>query len=142
MRCNYCEWRCELDERRSGVCKMYVADQGTITERFPYRWSSCGTSRIESIPLYHVYPGSRSLAIGTAGCNFSCKYCSNAYIAKEDPALVQGVMTDYDPKQLITMARKLGESGTQCPTCHREIRLLVERGAPIRQGGIHEHSHR
>ncbi len=108
MRCNFCEWRCELSGGRYGVCRMYFEDHGAVRERFPHRWSSCGTSRIESIPLYHVYPGSRSLVIGTAGCNFNCKYCSNAFIAKEDPVGVQDSMSDYDPAELVAMARKLG----------------------------------
>lgn len=67
MHCNYREWRCELSGGKLGVCGAYVENSGVINERFPHKWSSCGTSRIESIPLYHVYPGSRSLVSGTAG---------------------------------------------------------------------------
>jgi len=106
MRCNYCEWRCELNGSQFGVCRAYREANGTIVERFPYAWSSCGTSRIESVPLYHVYPGSRSLVIGTAGCNFDCNYCSNAFIAKEDPLCVRPTMMDFNPRQLVEMAGK------------------------------------
>lgn len=108
MRCSFCEWRCELSESRFGVCGSYKEDQGLIVERFPHMWSSCGTSRIESIPLYHVYPGSRSLVIGTAGCNFNCKYCSNAFIAKGDPLRALPTMNNLNPRELVAMARKLG----------------------------------
>ncbi len=108
MRCNYCEWRCELSGSKFGVCRSYREANGTIVERFPHAWSSCGTSRIESVPLYHVYPGSRSLVIGTAGCNFDCKYCSNAFIAKGDPLRVRPTMVDFKPRQLVEMAGKLG----------------------------------
>lgn len=108
MRCNYCEWRCDLSGDRFGVCGSYEEDQGKIVERFPHMWSSCGASRIESIPLYHVYPGSRSLVIGTAGCNFNCKYCSNAFIAKGDPTRAQAAMNSLAPRELVAMAGKLG----------------------------------
>lgn len=108
MRCYYCERRCELKNGRLGACRAYKEEGGAIVERFPHAWSSCGTSRIESVPLYHVYPGSRSLVIGSAGCNFSCTYCSNAFIAREDPALMRTAMTVLDPRQLVEAALKFG----------------------------------
>ena len=108
MNCNYCERRCFISEGATGFCRMYTADKNGIRELYTNRWSAFGTSRIESIPFYHAYPGSRSLVIGTSGCNFSCKYCSNAFIAKEDPAKVQDIMTELLPEEILNMAKKLG----------------------------------
>ena len=108
MRCFYCERRCELKDGSYGRCRAYKEEDGKVVERFPHAWSSCGTSRIESVPLYHAYPGSRSLVIGTAGCNFDCRYCSNAFIAKEDPERWQGAMIRLEPRQLVEAALKLG----------------------------------
>ncbi len=108
MRCRYCEWRCELGDEKYGVCKMYHEKGGEIMERFPFRWSHYGTSRIESVSFYHVYPGSRTMTIGTAGCNFDCKYCINAFIAKKDPAEAQGNMFHLEADSLVRMALKLG----------------------------------
>jgi pyruvate-formate lyase-activating enzyme len=48
------------------------------------------------------------MIIGTSSCNLSCRYCSNAYIAKEDPEKIQDGMYDFSPQELIQMARKLG----------------------------------
>ncbi|OPY64253.1 MAG: molybdenum cofactor biosynthesis protein A [Syntrophorhabdaceae bacterium PtaU1.Bin034] len=107
MRCDYCERRCQIRPGKTGFCRMYTADEGGIKERFPHRWSSYGASRMESIPFYHAYPGSRSLIIGTSSCNFRCRYCSNAHIAKEDPALLQGRMFHLSPGEVVGMARKL-----------------------------------
>jgi len=86
---------------------MYAVSEGAIKERFPHRWSSCGASRLESIPFYHAYPGSRCLAIGTLSCNFRCKYCSNAFVAKEDPAIQQELLYNLSPRELVNMAKKL-----------------------------------
>jgi pyruvate formate lyase activating enzyme len=107
MRCNYCERKCRIVSGRTGFCRMYTWHDGKVSERFPHHFSSCGTSRIESFPFYHVDPGSRSMAIGTASCNFQCRYCSNAYIAKEDPEILQSRMYHMPPEKLIDMARKL-----------------------------------
>lgn len=86
---------------------MYVGNENGIGERFPHRWSFCGVSLIESMPFYHAYPGGRCLSIGTTGCNFRCKYCSNASIAKEDPAVQQDRAYHLEPHELIGMMRKL-----------------------------------
>jgi pyruvate-formate lyase-activating enzyme/ribosomal protein L37E len=48
------------------------------------------------------------MTIGTAGCNFDCRYCVNAYIAKEDPASLQETMHTFTPGELVRMAQKLG----------------------------------
>jgi len=108
MQCNYCEWRCELNKEKYGVCQMYYAENGIIKERFPNRWSTCNISKIESLPFYHAWPGSRSMVIGTAGCNFSCRYCSNSFIAREDPQKQQAGMFEFTPEELVNMARKQG----------------------------------
>lgn len=108
MRCHFCEWRCELGAEKLGVCKMYFTDGVSIKERFPNRWCSFGVAEIESIPFYHVFPGSRCMTIGTSSCNFDCKYCSNAFIAKQDPAEMQQDMVDLSPRELVRTAQKLG----------------------------------
>lgn len=89
MICPYCEQRCEIEEDRSGICGMYhVKDRG-VSERFPHHWSSYFVGHIESLPFFHAYPGARCLILGTAGCNASCRYCSNAYIARTNPTSVE-----------------------------------------------------
>ncbi|MEN6318404.1 MAG: radical SAM protein [Syntrophaceae bacterium] len=107
MRCNYCERQCQIKHGETGFCRMYIRDENGIRERFPHRWSFCGTSRMESMPFYHAYPGNRCLSIGTTGCNFRCRYCSNASIAKEDPEIQQDRAYHLAPRELVGMTRKL-----------------------------------
>jgi len=106
MKCSFCEWRCELGAQSYGVCQMYYEDQGKIKERFPGRWSY-SVSRVEALPFYHAYPNSRSFTIGTSSCNFNCRYCSNAYIARRDPATLEENTYTMSVEDLVRMARKL-----------------------------------
>jgi pyruvate formate lyase activating enzyme len=106
MECSFCEWRCELGPQSYGVCRMYYEEHGEIKERFPNRWSY-SVSRVESLPFYHAYPGSRSLTVGTSSCNFKCRYCSNSYIACKDPAELAENTYDMTPEELVRMAQKL-----------------------------------
>lgn len=108
MKCNFCEWHCELDDNRTGFCKMYHLVNGEITERFPARWSTTSVSRVESVPFYHAYPGAKSLVIGTAGCNFRCRYCSNGFVACQDPETIQERMVQLTPEKLVQLAQKIG----------------------------------
>lgn len=107
MKCNYCEHRCDLTKGKS-FCGMYRENKGQVVEIYPDKWCTYSASRVESVPFYHAYPGSRSMIIGTAGCNFRCKYCSNAFIACRNPADIQDVMYGFTPEKLVKMAQKLG----------------------------------
>lgn len=138
MQCSYCERRCRLESGNYGFCRMYEAVDGVVRERFPHKWCSYSVSRVETIPFYHAYPGSRCLAIGTASCNVDCRYCSNSYVAKEDPAILQDIMLDIPPAKLVQLAQKHGcHSIVFCvnePTV--SIPSLLELGAAARTAGL------
>jgi pyruvate formate lyase activating enzyme len=47
--------------------------------------SSLSANPIEKKPLYHFYPGSRALTVGSWSCNFGCPWCQNWEISKSPP---------------------------------------------------------
>ncbi len=106
MICSYCEWKCNLEYGGIGICGMYCESGGKIKERFPNRYSTYRAVHIESVPFFHVYPGSRSLLIGGVSCNLGCYYCSNSYIAKNSPEKVY--MFELKPSRIIEIAKKTG----------------------------------
>jgi pyruvate formate lyase activating enzyme len=108
MLCPYCERKCRLDGDAYGFCRMYESADGAVRERFPDRWCAYSISRVESIPFYHAYPGGRCMVVGTAGCNLDCRYCSNAYAAKEDPASLTDILLRLTPEALVGLAEKHG----------------------------------
>lgn len=108
MECPYCERRCRLGPDSTGYCRMYWAGDGRVEERFPDMWCAYGVSRVETVPFYHAWPGARCLVVGTAGCNFDCRYCSNAEVVKVDPAGLQDIMLALSAEALVDKARKHG----------------------------------
>jgi len=60
---------------------------------------------IEKKPLFHFLPGTRSLSIAAAGCNFQCEFCQNWQIsqAPRDGPVVGGEAVS--PRQIVTAAR-------------------------------------
>jgi pyruvate-formate lyase-activating enzyme len=119
---------------------MYEAVDGTVRERYPDRWCPYSVSRMESIPFYHAYPGGRCMVVGTAGCNLDCRYCSNSYAAKEDPAALADIMLELSPETLVGLARKQGchaivfainEPTVSLPTLLRVSKAAKAAGLPM-----------
>lgn len=106
MRCSFCERRCDLSDDFHGFCQMYKVEEDRVVERYPFRWSGYQSSDIEMIPFYHAYPGTKSLVVGTMGCNLDCKYCLNSHIAKKQ--VEESRLYALTPEQILKAARLAG----------------------------------
>lgn len=138
MKCNYCEWRCDLTEGQVGICKMYQEIDGEIKEKHPNKYTTYMAVHIESVPFFHAYPGSRTLLIGSSGCNFNCHYCSNAHVAKGSPEEL--FMFEISPDKIIQIAQKTGchnivfgvnEVTMSLPTMVEVARLAKAENIPL-----------
>src|SRR5437899_2404481 len=84
IRCMACARRCLLHENSLGYCtaianwggKLYSTIYGVIAE--------ASVTPIESRPVFHYRPGSRTLALGSLGCNLRCAFCQNWEVAFRD----------------------------------------------------------
>ncbi len=89
IKCMLCPHECIISPEKRGICRGRVNYQGVlITENYE-QVSSLGIDPIEKKPLYHFYPGSRILSVGTYGCNFTCSFCQNWEISQQEPRLRQ-----------------------------------------------------
>lgn len=87
VECRLCPHNCKLKENAVGICRarenvggvLYTLNYGLI--------SSIALDPVEKKPLYHFYPGTYILSVGTFGCNFKCSFCQNWEIAHDDPDL-------------------------------------------------------
>ena len=125
MQCNYCERRCQLEDGGSGVCGSYILENGVIKELRPHQWSTLNVVHIESLPFYHAYPGSRTLMIGSSGCNFDCSYCSNAFIARETSS--RHYLFQLKPEEVVRKACQAG--------CHNIVFALNEPTVSLQSFG-------
>ena len=81
VECHVCQWRCRINPGRSGVCRVRTNREGTLYTVNYGEISSVAVDPIEKKPLFHFYPGSRVLSLGSFGCNFHCVHCQNWEIA-------------------------------------------------------------
>ncbi|HPY67865.1 MAG TPA: AmmeMemoRadiSam system radical SAM enzyme [Bacteroidales bacterium] len=84
--CLLCPHNCILSEGRSGICKARKNKQGII-ELITYGViSGYALDPIEKKPLYHFFPGTNILSIGSYGCNLHCDFCQNYSISQRTAA--------------------------------------------------------
>jgi pyruvate formate lyase activating enzyme len=85
IQCDLCPRRCRIAEGKRGFCRVRE-NQGSKCYSLVYG-NPCAIhlDPIEREPFFHVLPGTRSLSIATAGCNFDCKFCENWEIALASP---------------------------------------------------------
>jgi pyruvate formate lyase activating enzyme len=85
VRCRVCRRMCVIPSGSTGFCKARVNRDGKLYSIIYGRVASLAVSPIEKKPMFHFYPGSRWLSLGSFGCNFLCPGCQNADIAHGDP---------------------------------------------------------
>jgi pyruvate formate lyase activating enzyme len=107
VKCNVCQRRCVIPEGKSGWCMTRVNDGDTLYSLIYGEVSSVSINPIEKKPVFHFYPGSKWLSLGSLGCNFRCPGCQNWDIAHWKGGELSG--TEYlSPEKVVELAIKEG----------------------------------
>ncbi|RAP52312.1 MAG: AmmeMemoRadiSam system radical SAM enzyme [Methanosphaera sp. rholeuAM270] len=95
-KCGICPNHCPLDYQTICGRKSNI-DENTVDT------TAVNIDPIEKKPLYHFMPASKTLSIGTLGCNLKCLNCQNHTIAQpENPELVR--TRKYTPESIVQIA--------------------------------------
>ncbi len=86
VKCTLCPHNCLIKESSSGICGIRKNRGGVLYSENYGEITSLAMDPIEKKPLYHFYPGSQILSIGTRGCNLKCPYCQNWSISQNASA--------------------------------------------------------
>jgi pyruvate formate lyase activating enzyme len=89
LRCEICFRRCVVGEGSRGYCRSRQNTRGRYYSLVYGRPVAIHIDPIEKLPLRHVLPGTDTLCVGTACCNFDCLYCINWNIARKSPEEVE-----------------------------------------------------
>lgn len=79
--CRICPHHCKLEEGQIGICKARVNREGEVVSENYGRLTAFALDPIEKKPLYHFYPGTKILSVGSYGCNLKCPFCQNCDIS-------------------------------------------------------------
>jgi len=103
IQCLLCPHNCLIADGKSGICGVRKNNKGSH-ELLTYGIiSAYALDPIEKKPLYHFYPGTNILSIGSYGCNMRCDFCQN-YNISQRTAL--GFTTKTEPESIIKNAQK------------------------------------
>lgn len=97
--CLLCPKDCVIADGKVGICGVRQNINGVLTSLVYERPIAIHVDPIEKKPLYHFFPGSRILSIGTYGCNLSCKFCQNYDISQ-----IKDLSVDFDNIKRVTSA--------------------------------------
>jgi len=105
VQCTLCPHNCILREGKSGICRVRINQDGKLITEVNGYVSAFNFDPIEKKPLYHYYPGSTILSLGTYGCNLRCFFCQNCTISQTaaEPELPR---TYYTPEEIVNIALK------------------------------------
>ncbi|MFX1311322.1 MAG: AmmeMemoRadiSam system radical SAM enzyme, partial [Promethearchaeota archaeon] len=115
VQCLTCERKCKINENKAGFCKTRINIDGHIYSIVYGLIPALSFNPIEKKPLYHFYPGSIALTVGTYGCNFSCFWCQNHHLSKTNPLKACEFATSEEfisPKRFIEIALEKKCEGT------------------------------
>jgi len=104
--CNLCPHHCTLAEGQVGFCHTRRNEGGQIKSLNYGRVTSLAIDPIEKKPLYHFYPGSVILSLGSFGCNMACPFCQNYTISQGGE---QEVRWQISPEQLAELAQETSQ---------------------------------
>ncbi len=103
--CLLCSYYCSLKEGQIGLCGVNK-NVGNKIESLVYgHISAFNIDPIEKKPLYHFLPASKSLSLGTVGCNFHCNFCQNHGISQNKKIDKSSYIS---PKQIVQIAKEKG----------------------------------
>ncbi|MFX1420585.1 MAG: AmmeMemoRadiSam system radical SAM enzyme [Promethearchaeota archaeon] len=125
--CFTCERKCKITKGKAGFCHTRINQDGEIYTIVYGLIPALSFNPIEKKPLYHFYPGSVAITIGTYGCNFDCFWCQNHHLSKTDPskAIQFATLKEFiSPKKIIEIALKRKCKGTS--VSFNEPTLLFE----------------
>lgn len=106
--CQLCPRACLIPDGASGQCRIRKNSGGKLYSLSWGRFSALALDPVEKKPLYHFFPGARTLSLGTLGCNMHCLHCQNDSLSNPDAAaLVQIGQTEIIyPKTIVSLAER------------------------------------
>ena len=106
VKCDLCPNRCNIDQGNRGNCEVRINKSGKLFSENYGEISAIHSDPIEKKPLYHFYPGTNILSIGSLGCNMHCGFCQNSEISQISRDKYKWTRS-HTPNDIIETARSI-----------------------------------
>jgi len=106
VQCLTCNHYCLLSNNQKGICGVRQNINGKLYSLVYEKAVALNIDPIEKKPLFHFLPGTYSLSIATAGCNFRCLNCQNWSIS-QGPKISSEIKGEkLSPSDIVEIAQK------------------------------------
>jgi len=105
IRCNLCGHQCTILAGKYGLCHVRRNVAGVLKSLNYGAVVALNLDPIEKKPLFHFLPGTASLSVAAAGCNFQCSFCQNWQISQSPRDGIIGGQA-ISPEQIVEAALK------------------------------------
>jgi pyruvate formate lyase activating enzyme len=82
IECRTCPHYCHINPGEKGICKVRINIEGQLFVSNYGKTVALNIDPIEKKPLFHFLPGTDTLSLAAAGCNFHCLNCQNWTISQ------------------------------------------------------------
>jgi pyruvate formate lyase activating enzyme len=106
VKCNLCNHRCTISPDGFGICHVRQNIKGKLYTLNYGRPIAVHVDPIEKKPLFHFLPGTKSLSLGTVGCNFNCQFCQNSDISQLPKEQGKIAGENLPPKEIVRLAKE------------------------------------
>jgi len=107
VRCDTCQWQCIIGPGKYGACQARKNVNGSLQVLNYAKVSSINADPIEKKPLFHFFPGTQVLSLGSLGCNFHCVHCQNWQISCiKDPFASDEGLKEISPERTVELAQQ------------------------------------
>ena len=109
IECELCPHSCKILPGKSGICTVRHNQNGILTAESYGKITSIALDPIEKKPLYHFYPGSKILSVGSYGCNFRCGFCQNHGISmpmQKSSDVYDVYYREYSPEEIAEISKE------------------------------------
>jgi pyruvate formate lyase activating enzyme len=109
IECLLCPHFCRLPAEKTGICGVRQSN-GIAIELTTYGViSGFALDPIEKKPLYHYFPGSNIMSVGSYGCNMRCDFCQNFHISQNVPGRKTELITPGEiVDQVVNASNNIG----------------------------------
>lgn len=104
IQCRLCPRVCTIKPDKIGNCGVRRNEDGKLISLVYGKPISVHVDPIEKKPLYHFFPFSKALSIGTVGCNLHCLHCQNWNISQSDATELIG--DTVKPERIAELAKQ------------------------------------
>ncbi|MFH1458927.1 MAG: AmmeMemoRadiSam system radical SAM enzyme [Candidatus Omnitrophota bacterium] len=111
VQCELCMRKCIIDSGKIGWCQGRLNQDGKLYSLNYGKIASLSVSAIEKKPMFHFFPGTRWLSIGSLGCNFRCQGCLSWDITHCDIKKKINTTPFLTPEMVVKKAKNNGCKG-------------------------------